>query len=174
MGHGQDGPNLMGQNRGNNEDPMIGVSWPHQNLLIPFSGSPLPSRANPDSSLASMAFWELAYLSISPNPTQPSHAILFPSVMPMHHASRPLHMLFPLPGMLHTHTCSHMLFQEAFPKPSGLGATFMTVLLSSQLLLLGLAPHWTQPLGGQRPYLVHHGSPPVPRRNILGKDVLYQ
>lgn len=67
MGHGQDGLSLTGQSRGNNEGPMI-VSWPYQNLLIPFGGSPLPSRANPDSSLASTALWELAYLSFSPNP----------------------------------------------------------------------------------------------------------
>lgn len=90
MGHGQDGPSLMGQSRGENEGPVVGVPWPHQNLLTPFSGSPLPSSADSDSSPPSTAQWELA----QPSPTTP--------------CLQALHVLFPLPEVLHMHAHTHV------------------------------------------------------------------
>lgn len=98
MGHGQDGLSLTGQSRGENEGPVVGIPWPHQNLLTPFSGSPLPSRTDSDSSPLSTALWELA---------QPSSTTLSFS-----YAHTPclqaLHVLSPPPGVLRMHAHTHV------------------------------------------------------------------
>lgn len=64
--------------------------------LTPFSGSPLPSRANSDS-------------STSHGPVGAGSALSHhtPSVMPTP-CLQALHVQFPLPGMLRTHACLHM------------------------------------------------------------------
>lgn len=96
MGHGQDGPSLMGQSRGGDEGPM--------------EESPGPNRTSytlqwlPPALKGKFRFLHLPRPCGSWLSPLPPHT---PSVMPTP-CLQALHVQFPLPGMLRTHACLHM------------------------------------------------------------------
>lgn len=150
MGHGQDGPSLMGQSRGRNEGPVVGVPWPHQNLLHP-SVAPLCPQGQIQIPPPPTALWELA---------QPSSHHTLLQLCP-HRASRHCTCCSLCLGCsARMHTCSHMhlhthnsrltlkhppslsldiTFPRSLPAPPGSGATFMTTSVTAGLIALRLS-----------------------------------